>query len=44
MYLLRSRGDWVQLQRGTVATKIKKRGRYILVDLKKSPIVYHMGT
>jgi hypothetical protein len=37
------RGDWVQLQRGTVATKIKKRIKYLLVVLKKSPLEYHMG-
>jgi hypothetical protein len=30
------RGDWVQLQQGTVATKIKKGVKYYLVVLKKS--------
>ena len=37
------RGDWVQLKRGTVETKIKKGVRYFLVVLKKSPFEYHMG-
>ena len=37
------RGDWVQLKRGTVETKIKKGVRYLLVVLKKSPFEYHMG-
>ena len=35
-------GDWVQLKRGTIETKIKKGVRYLLVVLKKSPIEYHM--
>jgi hypothetical protein len=37
------RGDWVQLQRGTVATQIKKGIKYLLVVLKKLPLEYHMG-
>jgi len=31
-----NRGDWVQLQQGTIATKIKKGVKYYLVVLKKS--------
>jgi hypothetical protein len=38
-----SRGDWVQLQQGTIATKIKKGVKYFLVVLKKSPFEHHMG-
>ena len=37
------RGDWVQLQQGTIATKIKKGVKYYLVVLKKSPFEYHIG-
>jgi len=37
------RGDWVQLQQGTIATKIKKGVKYFLVVLKKSPFEHHMG-
>jgi hypothetical protein len=39
-----NRGDWVQLQQGTIATKIKKGVKYYyLVVLKKSPFEYHIG-